>query len=78
MMLILVPVVSLESPLNIDAKVSTCPAFGFCDVIMTCALTKIKKFYFLHKRIGKIGYWLKILQKTHFDRDFSQKYEKEW
>ena len=37
---------------------------------MTCALTKIKKFAFLYKSIGKIGFWLKNLPKTHSDRDF--------
>ena len=58
MMLILVQVVSLESPLNIDAKISTtCPTFGFCDVIMRCALTKIKEFGFLYKSIGE-NYWI--------------------
>ncbi len=75
MMLILT--VSLESPLNIDTKHN--PAFGFCDVIMTCALTKIKKFGFLlYKSIGKIGFWLKFLPKTQFDLDFLLIYEREW
>ena len=32
---------NLESLLNIVSnKLPTCPAFGFCDVIMACALTK--------------------------------------
>ncbi len=48
----MVPMVSLEFPLNIDAKqntnyTNTYSVSGFCDVIITGALTLIKKFDFL-------------------------------
>ncbi len=35
-------------------KVPTSTAFGFYDVIMKCALTKVKNFDFLTKLKGKI------------------------
>ncbi len=64
---------------NIDTKISTnIPSVGFCDVIMTRTLTKINKFGFLYKSIGKIGFWLQFLPKTHFDRDILLKYERKW
>ncbi len=46
-------------------------------VIMTYALTKIKKFWFLYKSIGRIGFGLQILPKTHLDWDFLLKYDEE-
>ena len=68
MMFILVPMVSLGSPLLIPNKVPIYSVFGFCDVIMTCTLTKIKTSDFLYKSIMKNGFRLKIVpkKKQHF------------
>ena len=44
---------------------------------MVYALTKVKKFGFLYKSIGKFGVCLKIEPKTHFDQiDFAN--DREW
>ena len=34
---------------NMFILVPTSPVFGFCDMVMMCALVKIKKFVFLYK-----------------------------
>ncbi len=71
LMFILAPLFSVESPVNINTILSnnSPTVFGFYDVIMTCALTEINIFGFLNKSIGKREFWLKSVQKIHFDRN---------
>ncbi len=69
--------VCLESPVTvIPNKVVICLVFGFCDVTTTSALTKIKKFGFLYKSIGKLGFWPNIAPTSHFDWNCLLKYER--
>ena len=70
MMLILVPVASLESPLNIDTKLSTnMPSVWLLLRHNDMCPYKNQEIWFtVQKYKEKIGFWLKILPKTHFDR----------
>ena len=54
----------------IPNKVPTFPLFGFSDVIMTCALTKMTNLVYGTKSIGKFDFWLKIVPIMYFDQEF--------